>query len=128
MYYDKTLYTEDEIKNLDTMLAKDLGDGAFNFWFDAAGGWKSAAWYYGAGLTVYGAEGSDPSNPTDWNNATGLKVTNYLIDLTMSRTYINCYNDSDIVVETVIEKLCGESEFKGQPEENVWCGRWDTKL
>lgn len=57
-----------------------------------------------------------------------LYLPNYLIDLTMSRTYINCYNDSDIVVETVIEKLCGESEFKGQPEENVWCGRWDTKL
>ena len=57
-----------------------------------------------------------------------LYLPNYLIDLTMSRTYINCYNDSLTVVESVIEKLCGESEFKGQPEENVWCGRWDTKL
>ena len=57
-----------------------------------------------------------------------LYLPNYLIDLTMSRTYINCYSDSATVIETVIEKLCGESEFKGQPEENVWCGRWDTKL
>jgi len=57
-----------------------------------------------------------------------LYLPNYLIDLTMSRTYINCYNDSPIVIETAIEKLCGESEFKGQPEENVWCGRWDTRL
>ena len=46
----------------------------------------------------------------------------------MSRTYVNCYSDSVTVIETVIEKLCGESEFKGLPEENVWCGRWDTKL
>ena len=57
-----------------------------------------------------------------------LYLPNYLIDLTMSRTYINCYNDSATVIETVIEKLCGDSEFKGLPEENVWCGRWDTKL
>jgi len=81
MYYDKTLYTEEEIKSLDTMLAKDLGEGAFNFHFDAAGGWKGASYYYGAGLSVFGIEGNDPTNPTDWNNATGIKVTNYLIDL-----------------------------------------------
>ncbi len=57
-----------------------------------------------------------------------LYLANYLIDLTMSRTYINCYSDTDTVVDTLIEKLCGESQFKGIPEENVWCGRWDTKL
>ena len=32
------------------------------------------------------------------------------------------------VIDQLIAKLCGESEFKGTPEENVWCGRWDTKL
>lgn len=57
-----------------------------------------------------------------------LYLPNYLIDLTMSRTYVNCYMDAPHVIETVIEKLCGESAFKGVPEENVWCGRWDTRL
>ena len=57
-----------------------------------------------------------------------LYLPNYLIDLTMSRTYVNCYMDTPDVIETVIEKLCGQSPFKGTPEENVWCGRWDTKL
>lgn len=57
-----------------------------------------------------------------------LYLPNYLIDLTMSHTYINCYQDNPEVIEPLIEKLCGESEFKGKPEENVWCGRWDTKL
>ena len=101
MYYDKTLYTEDEVKNLDTMLAKDLGEGVFNFHFDAAGGWKSASFYYGAGLTVFGAEGNDATNPTDWNNETGLKVTNYLIDL------INNPKVS-FEVESVVEELAKE--------------------
>lgn len=57
-----------------------------------------------------------------------LYLPNYLIDLTMSRTYINCYQDNTEVIDALIEKLCGESEFKGTPEENVWCGRWDTRL
>ena len=57
-----------------------------------------------------------------------LYLPNYLIDLTMSRTYINCYQDNPEVIEPLIAKLCGESPFKGTPEENVWCGRWDTKL
>ncbi len=57
-----------------------------------------------------------------------LYLPNYLIDLTMSHTYVNCYMDSPEVIDVMIEKLCGDSEFKGVPEENVWCGRWDTKL
>lgn len=57
-----------------------------------------------------------------------LYLPNYLIDLTMSRTYINCYQDTPQVIDQLIDKLCGESEFKGTPEENVWCGRWDTRL
>lgn len=57
-----------------------------------------------------------------------LYLPNYLVDLTMSRTYVNCYLDSEASVKQVIAKLCGESEFKGTPSNNVWCGRWDTKL
>ena len=57
-----------------------------------------------------------------------LYLPNYLIDLTMSRTYINCYQDSKNVVKAVIGKICGDSEFKGTPSNNVWCDRWDTKL
>lgn len=57
-----------------------------------------------------------------------LYLPNYLVDLTMSRTYINAYQDSDNTVKAVIAKLCGDSEFKGTPSNNVWCGRWDTKL
>ncbi len=81
MYYDKTLLTEDDIKSLDTIMAKETAEGVYNFCFDSAGGWKLAAWYYGAGNTIYGASATDYAAGCDWNNATGLAVTNYLIDL-----------------------------------------------
>lgn len=81
MYYDKTLLNEEDVKTMEGILAKDLGEGALNFNFESAGGWKFGAWYYGAGLTVFGTEGSSLETGCDWNNATGLAVTNYLIDL-----------------------------------------------
>lgn len=81
MYYDKTLLTEEDIKSLDTIVAKQTGDGVYNFNFDSAGGWKLGAWYYGAGLTVFGDLGDDLATGCDWNSATGVAVTNYLIDL-----------------------------------------------
>ena len=54
--------------------------------------------------------------------------TNMLIDLTMSRTYINAYMDGEPQIRSFVDKLVGESPFKGRYNDNVWCGRWDTKL
>jgi len=28
----------------------------------------------------------------------------------------------------VIDKIMGESEFHGTPNELVWCNKWDTRL
>ena len=81
MYYDKTLMTEDDLKSLDTIMAKETEDGVYNFLFDAGGGWKLGAWYYGAGCSVYGMDGTDIAAGSDWNNETGIAVTNYLIDM-----------------------------------------------
>ena len=81
MYYDKTLLTEEDIKSLDAIVAKDTAEGVYNFNFDSAGGWKSGAWYYGAGLSLFGANGDDLAAGCDWNSEKGIAVTNYLIDL-----------------------------------------------
>lgn len=81
MFYDKTLLSEEDVKSLDTIMAKETGDGVYNFMFDSAGGWKLAAWFYGAGNTIYGEDGTDYAAGCDWNNPTGLAVTNYMIDL-----------------------------------------------
>ena len=57
-----------------------------------------------------------------------LNLANCLVDLTMSHCYINAYNASPAILHALVEKLTGRSAFKGTPDENVWCGRWDTKL
>lgn len=81
MYYDKSLMTEEDLKSLDTILAKDTADGVYNFLFDGGGGWKLGAWYYAVGLSLYGIDGTNVAAGCDWNNATGIAVTNYLIDM-----------------------------------------------
>lgn len=81
MYYDKSLLSAEDIKSVEGIMAKDTGDKVYNFCFDPAGGWKLGAWYYGADLTIYGKSQTDFAAGANWNNSTGVAVTNYLIDL-----------------------------------------------
>ena len=57
-----------------------------------------------------------------------LNLANCLVDLTMSHCYINAYSPSPDAIHAVVEKITGISAFKGVPDENVWCERWDTRL
>lgn len=99
MYYDKSLLGENDIKSMEGIMAASLPDNAYNFYFESAGGWKLGCWYYGAGLSVFGPSGSDLAAGCDWNNATGLAVTNYLIDLINNP---KCAYDGEITVSELI--------------------------
>lgn len=57
-----------------------------------------------------------------------LSYTNHLYDLPALKTYINAYSDTREYIRAVVEKLTGQSEFKGRYDDNVWCDRWDTRL
>ncbi|MBU3877695.1 glycosyl hydrolase [Faecalicatena sp. AGMB00832] len=57
-----------------------------------------------------------------------LSNTNNLIDVPMARCYINAYMDHHESFAAVLEKMMGNSEFKGRYNENVFCGRWETRF
>lgn len=57
-----------------------------------------------------------------------LNYTNHLIDVPMLKTFINGYSDDRVYIRAIIEKIVGKSQFKGQYNELVWCGRWETRL
>lgn len=99
MFYDKTLLDESDITSLEKIMAKETADNVYNFYFESAGGWKLGCYYYGAGLSVFGPEGSDLSAGVDWNNETGVAVTNYLIDLINNP---KCAYDGEITVSELI--------------------------
>lgn len=99
MFYDKTLLDENDITSLENIMAKETADNVYNFYFESAGGWKLGAYYYGAGLSIFGPDGSDLSAGVDWNNETGVAVTNYLIDLINNP---KCAYDGEIAVSELI--------------------------
>lgn len=57
-----------------------------------------------------------------------LNYTNHLIDVPQLHTFINAYGSDRIHIRTAIEKLTGQSAFKGTADDTVFCERWDTRL
>lgn len=48
----------------------------------------------------------------------------HLVDVPMIKTFINAYTPSDTVIEQVIEKIMGKSEFKGINPIDPFCNIW----
>ncbi len=93
MFYDKSKFSEDEVKDLDVMLAKDLGADTTNVMFPLSNSWFIPAFYYGVGGTMFGADGTDGSLGCDFNDEKGLAVSNYLVDLAANPKFGNQSNE-----------------------------------
>ncbi|MEH7097170.1 glycoside hydrolase family 3 protein [Neobacillus vireti] len=52
----------------------------------------------------------------------------HLQDVPMVKTYINAYSSNEFVVEAIVDKILGKSEFKGKSPVDPFCGKWDTRL
>lgn len=52
----------------------------------------------------------------------------HLLDAPRVRTFINAYNSTQTVLDAVLDKLTGRSEFQGVSPVDPFCGRWDTRL
>lgn len=74
MYYDKSVFSEEDIKNLDQMLTK----GVVSFLFTNS--WYLPSFYIGNGCSLFG-DGTDESQGVDFGGEKALEVTNYLVDL-----------------------------------------------
>ena len=113
MYYNKDLFTEEEVKNLDTMMAKDLGEGKYNFSTQFTNSWYAEMFFLGNGCTLFGADGKDPSE-CSFNNEKGLEAGQYMINLLASGKYLE---DADGV---------GGSAFKEGNLGAVTSGAWSA--
>ena len=114
MYYDKSKYSEDEVKSLDTMMAKDLGDGVTNFAFPLDNSWYIAAFYYGAGGTLFG-DGTDEAAGCTFDDENGVAATKYLAALA-SNSKFSCEKDGSSIAKFKDGKL------------GAYCsGSWDAE-
>ena len=94
LYYDKSKFTEDEVKSLETIMSKDLGDGVINFAMKMNDGWYNSSFFLTEGCTLFGEDGTDPTK-CDFNNENGVKAAEYMIDLASSDKFAS-YDDAKI--------------------------------
>ena len=113
MYYNKELFSEDEIGNLDTMMAKDLGDGMWNFSTQLTNSWYSEMFFLGNGCTLFGEDGKNAEDCT-FNNEKGLEAGEYMISLASNSKYLE---DADGV---------GGNAFKEGKLGAVTSGAWSA--
>lgn len=52
----------------------------------------------------------------------------HLQDVPRVQAYINCYASNREIVDCLVEKLMGRSEFKGANPVDPFCGYWDARL
>ena len=79
LYYNDEMFDDDEVKSLNTMLAKDLGEGVAAFGMEITDSWYIEQFYYAGGFTLYGPDGTDEAAGTDIGDF-GF-VTEFLVDL-----------------------------------------------
>ena len=83
MFYDKSAYTEDDIKSLDTMLEK--GKVAFPL----TNAWYNASFYVANGGTMFGETGMDAAAGINFGGENGTAVTEYLVALAANPNFVN---------------------------------------
>lgn len=89
MYYDKRVFSEDDVKSLDTMLEK----GKVSFPFD--NGWYLASFYAANGCTIFG-DGTDASKGYDFGGDNAVAVTKYIVDLFNNKNFVMDNNDGSL--------------------------------
>ncbi len=89
MYYDKRVFSEDDVKSLDTMLEK----GKVSFPFD--NGWYLASFYAANGCTIFG-DGTDESKGYDFGGDNAVAVTKYIVDLFNNKNFVMDNNEGSL--------------------------------
>lgn len=80
MFYDKSVFSEDDVKNLDTMLKKGTVS------FPLVNSWYLPAFYLGNGCTLFG-DGTDESKGVDFSGKKAVEATDYVIDLAGNKNF-----------------------------------------
>lgn len=108
MYYDKSVFTEEDVKNLDAMLAK--GKVAFPL----SNSWYVASFFVANGGTMFG-DGTDEAAAIDFSGDKGTAVTNYLVDLVANPNFLDDANG------------VGISGLRDGSVSAIFSGAWDCK-
>lgn len=86
MYYDKSVFSEDDVKNFDTMLEK-AGEAGKKVSFPLTNSWYIQAFYVANGCSLFG-DGTDTDAGIDFSGDKAAAVTEYLVDLAANPNFL----------------------------------------
>ncbi len=82
MYYDTSVFSEEDIKSLDTMLEKGKVS------FPLTNSWYIASFFFANGGTIFGEAGIDASAGVSFGGEGGTAVTEYLVNMHANPNFI----------------------------------------
>ena len=106
MYYDKRVFTEDDIKSLETMLEKGKVS------FPLSNSWYNVAFYAANGCTLFGGN-NDANAGIDYSGDKAVAVTKYLVELVKNKNFSNDADGS------------GMNGLKSGKVNAIFTGAWD---
>ncbi|MFD0705224.1 extracellular solute-binding protein [Alloscardovia venturai] len=109
MYYNKSKFSDEDIKSLDTMLTK--GKVSFNL----MNGWYLPAFYAGAGMTIFGEKGNDAKAGVKGGDH-AAEVTKYLVNLAKNPNFVK---DND--------EGAGLAALKNGTADVFFSGTWNAE-
>lgn len=108
MFYDKSVFTEDDIKSLDAMLEKGKVS------FPITNSWYIASFYAANGCTLFGEGGTDEAAGIDFSGDKAVAVTEYLVNLAANPNFVS---DAD---------GAGMSGLRDGSISAMFSGSWDA--
>lgn len=119
MFYDKSFFTEEDVKTLDGMLEKAAAGGK-KVSMDLQNGWYLYSFYAGAGLNL-GLADNGIDNVCNWNEAPGADVTQAVIDIAKNPGFVSLKDEDftgNIKDGTVVAGVNGT--WRAADAEEVW--------
>ena len=83
MWYNKSIFSEEDIKNLNTMLEK----GVVSFPMDNS--WYTGSFFFGVGGTVFGPQGNDAAAGIDFSSDLCVEAAKFMVDMAASPNFVN---------------------------------------
>ena len=107
MWYDKSVFTEEDIKSLDAMLEKGV------IAFPMNNSWYTSTFFFGVGGTVYGPQGIDAAAGIDFGSDLCVEAAKFMVEFANHPNFIN---DADGV---------GVAGMKDGTIKAMFSGPWD---
>lgn len=119
MFYDSSIYTEEDVQSLDSMIAAAQASGT-KIGMDLSSGWYLYSFFAGAGLTL-GLNEDGTTNTCTWNDAGGTDVAQAIIDYFGTGVLVNMTDDEQATAIANGEiSACVNGTWRAETAQAAW--------